>query len=84
MHIKGYFIIKNSFVAEVAFNDLPDDILCNIAVYVDDTALCSKCDRASDLWQQGELATELDPDSQDTVLEKEVTCWFQCWEDSFI
>ena len=30
-------------------NDLPDDVVCNIAIYVDDTALHSKCDHASDL-----------------------------------
>ena len=33
-------------------DDLPDDFICNIAIYDDDTALCSKCDHASDLWQQ--------------------------------
>ena len=40
-------------------NDLPDDV-CNIAIYADDTTLCSKCDQASDLWQQSELASELE------------------------
>ena len=30
-------------------NDLPDDVICNIAIYTDDTALYSKCDQASDL-----------------------------------
>ena len=29
-------------------NDLPD-VICNIAIYADDTTLYSKCDRASDL-----------------------------------
>ena len=33
-------------------NDLPDDVICNIAICADDTTLCSKCDQASDLWQQ--------------------------------
>ena len=33
-------------------NDLPDDVICNIAIYANDTTLYSKCDRASDLWQQ--------------------------------
>ena len=33
-------------------HDLPDDVICNIAIYVDDTTLCSNCDQASDLWQQ--------------------------------
>ena len=25
-------------------NDLPDDVICNIAIYADDTLLYSKCD----------------------------------------
>ena len=29
--------------------DLPDDVICNIAIYANDTTLYSKCDRASDL-----------------------------------
>ena len=48
-------------------NDLPDDVICNIAIYCDDTTLYSKCDQASDLWQQLELASELKSDLQDTV-----------------
>ena len=31
-------------------NDLPDDVICDIAIYADDTTLCSRCDQASDLW----------------------------------
>ena len=46
-------------------NDLPDDVICNIAIY--DTTLYSKCDWASDLWQQFELASELESDLRDTV-----------------
>ena len=30
-------------------NDLPDDVICNIAIYADDTTLYSNCDQASDL-----------------------------------
>ena len=30
-------------------NDLPDDVICNIAIYADDSNLYSKCDQASDL-----------------------------------
>ena len=37
-------------------NDLPNDVICNIAIYADDTTLYSNCDQASDLWQQLELA----------------------------
>ena len=32
-------------------NDLPDDVICNIAIYADDTTLYSNCDQASHLWQ---------------------------------
>ena len=31
------------------------------------STLYSKCDQASDLWQQLELASELESDQQDTV-----------------
>ena len=48
-------------------NDLPDDVICNIAIYADDTTLYSKCDQASDLWQQLELASEIESDLRDTV-----------------
>ena len=41
-------------------NDLPYDAICNIAIYADDPTLYSKCDQASDLWQQLELASELE------------------------
>ena len=43
-------------------NDLPDDIICNIAIYSDDTTLYAKCDQVSDLRQQLELASELESD----------------------
>ena len=48
-------------------NDPPDDVICDIAIYADDTTLYSKCDRASDMWQQLELASELKSDLRDTV-----------------
>ena len=48
-------------------NDLPDDVICNIAIYADDTTLYSKCNQAPDLWQQLELASELESDLRDTV-----------------
>ena len=37
-------------------NNLPHDGIRNIAVFADDNALHCKCDQASDLWQQLELA----------------------------
>ena len=48
-------------------NDLPDDVIFSIAIYTDDTTLCSKCAQASDLWQQLELPSELESDVRDTV-----------------
>ena len=50
-------------------NDLPDAdvVVYNIAIYGDDTTLYTKCNWASDLWQQLELASELEFDLQDTV-----------------
>ena len=30
-------------------NDFPDAVICNIAIYADDTTLYSKCDQACDL-----------------------------------
>ena len=47
--------------------DLPDNIVCDIAIYADDTTHYSKCDQASDLWQQLELASELESDLWDTI-----------------
>ena len=40
-------------------NDLADDVIFDIAIYADDTTLCSKCDQAPVLWQQLELGSEL-------------------------
>ena len=54
---------------------IPDNITCNIAIYADDNTLYSKGDHASNLWQQLELASELEFDLQDT-------CCFQCWKNS--
>ena len=61
-------------------NGPPDSVICDIAIYADDTALYSKCDQASDqalsskcdlsgfdLLQQLELASELESDLRDTV-----------------
>ena len=41
-------------------NGVPDDVICNAAIYADDTTLYSKCDQTFDLWQQLELASELE------------------------
>ena len=56
-------------------NDLPDDVICNTAIYADDATLYSKWDQASDQWQQLELASELESDLRDTVdWGQEVAC----------
>ena len=48
-------------------NDLLDDVICNIAISTDETTFYSKCNQASDLWQQLELVSELESDLRDTV-----------------
>ena len=48
-------------------NDVPDDAICNIAIYADDATLYSKCVQASDLCQQLELSSELESNLRDTV-----------------
>ena len=64
-------VLQSSILGPTLFllfiNDLPDDVICNIAIYADDTTLYSKCDQGSDLWQQLELASELESDLRDTV-----------------
>ena len=55
-------------------NGLPDDVICGIPIYADDSTLYSKFDEASDLWQQLELASELESDLQDTGLGQDVAC----------
>ena len=41
-------VLQRSIVGPTLFlpyiNDLPDDVMCNIAIYADDTTLYSKCD----------------------------------------
>ena len=48
-------------------NDLSDNVISDITIYADDTTLYSKCDEAPNLWQQFELASELESDLRDTV-----------------
>ena len=59
--------MSSSRLFVLCINDVPDDVICNITIYGDDTTLYSKCDQASDLWQQLELATELESDPGGTV-----------------
>ena len=48
-------------------NTILDNFICDIAIYVDNNTLHSYCDQASDLWQQLELASELEFDLGDTA-----------------
>ena len=63
-------------------NDLPDDVICNIAICVDDTNLYSKCDSTSGLWQHLELASEIESNLQDTGQGHYLAPWIQCWKSS--
>ena len=54
------------FLLYIYINDLPD-VICDITIYADDTTFYSKCNHASDLWQQLELNSELESDIRDTV-----------------
>ena len=62
---QGSIVGPTLFLLQI--NDLPDYIICNIAIYADDANLYSKFDQASDLWQQLEVASELESDLGDTV-----------------
>ena len=62
---RGSILGPTQFLLDI--NALSEDSTCNIAVYADDTTLYSKCDQVFDLWQQLELASELESDLRDTV-----------------
>ena len=47
MFLKAPFLVLHFFL--LYSNNLPDDVICDIAIYADDTTLYSKCDQASDL-----------------------------------
>ena len=73
---QGFILGPTIFLLYI--NDLPDDVICDTAIYADDTTPCSKCDHASDCWQQLELASEFESDLQDTV------DWGKKWLFAFI
>ena len=49
-------------------------VICNIAIYADDTTLYCEWDQAPDIWQRLELASELESDLLDTGLRQEMAC----------
>ena len=62
-------VLQHSILGPSLFsiNELPDDVICNIDIYANDTTLYSKHDQVSDQWQQLELALEVESDLRDTV-----------------
>ena len=73
---------SGAYTFPTIINDLPDDAICNIAIYADNTTHYSKCNQVSDLWQQLELVYELESGLKRSRLGQKVTCWFQCWKKS--
>ena len=53
---QGFILDHTYFLLYI--NDVSDDVIHNIAICGDDTNLYSKCNQASDLWDQLQLASE--------------------------
>ena len=66
-----------AYTFSTIINDLPDDVICNTAIYADNTTHYSKFDQASDLWQQLELVSELESGLRSSRLGQKVT-----WKNS--
>ena len=49
-----FFYILGLTLFLLYINYFADDVICNIDIYVDNSALYSKCDKASNLQQQKE------------------------------
>ena len=68
---QGFILGRTLFL--LYSNDLPD-VICDITVYVHDTNLYSKCNQASDLWQQLELASDLE-----SAPTRHCVDWYRKW-----
>ena len=62
---QGPILVRTLFL--LYNNDLSDDVICNIAIFADNTTLYSKCDQAPYMWQQLKLNSEFESDLQDAV-----------------
>ena len=62
---QGSILCPNLFLLYI--NDLPDNFISDIPIYVDDATLYSKYDQASNLLQPPESASEFESDLRDTV-----------------
>ena len=56
LHVSYYTLITSPMMLSVI-----------LPIYADDTTLYSKCDPSPDLWQQLQLASELESNLRDTV-----------------
>ena len=63
LFLVGFLVTQSFILRPILFllyiNDLPVDVICNIAIYADDTSFYSKCDQDPDFWQRLQYATEL-------------------------
>ena len=74
---QGSILGSTLFLLQI--NELPYDVICNIAIYADNTTLYSKYDQASDLWQQLELESDLGDTGDCGRMWLEKKNGFQCW-----
>ena len=69
-----------SLTLKLYINELPDNAICSIAIYADDTTIFSKCEQASDLQQQLELASQLESDLEKLLAGARSGLLISIWE----
>ena len=62
---QGSILVPTLFLQQS--NDIPEHVICKIAIHADNATPYSNCDQASCLWQQLELPSELESYLRDTV-----------------
>ena len=68
----------------IFINDLPDDLLSDVAIYADDTSLYSCLDRKSELFSRVEQAGELEYDLRNLTEWGDNWIMLADWQDAFI